>query len=56
MAFGTGTHETTRCCLEFIDDLCAESVPPKALDVGTGSGILAMGMAGSGCRGLGIGQ
>ena len=50
MAFGTGTHETTRCCLEFIDELCAESVPRKALDVGTGSGILAMGMARLGVR------
>ena len=45
MAFGTGTHETTRSCLEFIDELCADAVPAKALDVGTGSGVLAMGMA-----------
>ena len=45
MAFGTGTHETTRCCLEFIDELCASAVPDRALDVGTGSGILAIGMA-----------
>ena len=45
MAFGAGTHETTRCCLEFIDELCAEDAPVKALDVGTGSGILAIGMA-----------
>jgi len=45
MAFGTGTHETTRSCLEFIDELCAETVPRKALDVGTGSGVLAIGMA-----------
>ena len=45
MAFGTGTHETTRSCLEFIDELCAEIVPAKALDVGTGSGVLAIGMA-----------
>lgn len=45
MAFGTGTHETTRCCLEFIDELCAETAPGKALDVGTGSGVLAIGMA-----------
>ena len=45
MAFGTGTHDTTRCCLEFIDELCAETVPRKALDVGTGSGVLAIGMA-----------
>ncbi len=50
MAFGTGTHETTRCCLEFIDELCAETVPPKALDVGTGSGVLAIGLAALGVR------
>ncbi len=50
MAFGTGTHETTRSCLEFIDELCAETVPAKALDVGTGSGVLAIGMAGLGVR------
>ncbi len=50
MAFGTGTHDTTRCCLEFIDELCAETVPRKALDVGTGSGVLAIGMARLGVR------
>ena len=50
MAFGAGTHETTRCCLEFIDELCVESLPPAALDVGTGSGILATGMARLGVR------
>ena len=50
MAFGTGTHETTRCCLELIDELCAEAAPAKALDVGTGSGILAIAMARLGVR------
>jgi len=50
MAFGTGTHETTRSCLEFIDELCAEAVPARALDVGTGSGVLAIGMARLGVR------
>ena len=50
MAFGTGTHDTTRCCLEFIDELCVERTPRKALDVGTGSGVLAIGMARIGVR------
>ena len=50
MAFGTGTHETTRCCLEFIDELCARAAPGRALDVGTGSGILAIAMARLGVR------
>lgn len=43
MAFGTGTHETTGLCL----DLLEEYVTPgtRVMDVGTGSGILAIGAA-----------
>jgi len=51
MAFGTGTHGTTRLCLELIEELSHDSNPPEnMLDVGTGSGILALGAAALGCQ------
>lgn len=47
MAFGTGAHPTTRCCLEFLEEvtnsLTQENI--TALDVGAGSGILAIALA-----------
>ena len=46
LSFGTGAHFTTRYCLEAIDALCAGSRPPRSLiDLGTGSGILAIAAA-----------
>ena len=42
MAFGTGTHETTRLCLEAIERCWRGG---KLLDVGTGTGILAIAAA-----------
>lgn len=46
MAFGTGRHETTRACLEYIDELSASlAVRPGGasfLDMGCGSGILSI--------------
>lgn len=50
MAFGTGTHETTRLCLEAIAEQLEGGRPSlQLLDVGTGSGILAIGAAALGC-------
>ena len=45
MAFGTGGHETTRLCLEVLEgimDGMPTMLSPSVLDLGTGSGILAM--------------
>jgi len=42
MAFGTGTHPTTQLCLEGLCDLLAEMPGSDVLDVGTGSGLLAI--------------
>ena len=40
MAFGTGTHETTALCAELIEKYMPKN--SRVLDVGTGSGILAI--------------
>ena len=38
--FGTGTHETTRLCIEFIENYVKDG--DKVLDIGCGSGILSI--------------
>ena len=39
LAFGTGAHESTRLCLEALEDLVHDGM--TVIDIGTGSGILA---------------
>ncbi|MFO7254614.1 MAG: 50S ribosomal protein L11 methyltransferase [Firmicutes bacterium] len=48
LAFGTGTHPTTRLCLKGLQRYLASG--DVVADVGTGSGILAMGAALLGAR------
>ena len=48
-AFGTGHHPTTRGCLVALERVCAGGVPRRGLDVGCGTGVLAVAM-----RALGV--
>jgi ribosomal protein L11 methyltransferase len=47
LAFGTGTHPTTRMCLRWI---ASHAMPVRVLDYGCGSGILAIGAAKHGAQ------
>jgi ribosomal protein L11 methyltransferase len=45
LAFGTGHHGTTRGCLLMLDAVLKERRPQRVLDVGTGTGVLALAAA-----------
>ena len=50
VVFGTGTHPTTRDCLAALEILYRETGFETALDLGTGTGILAVAAAGLGSK------
>lgn len=54
MAFGTGTHETTRGVLRALDAVLGDRPPTPVLDVGCGSGILAIAAARLGHPAIGV--
>ena len=45
LAFGTGHHGTTRGCLLLLDALLKHTTPHAVLDLGTGTGVLAIAAA-----------
>lgn len=45
LAFGTGHHETTALCLSVLSELARERAFRNVLDLGTGTGLLAIGAA-----------
>ncbi len=45
LAFGTGHHGTTRGCLLLLDEVLRRSRPAQILDLGTGTGVLAIAAA-----------
>jgi ribosomal protein L11 methyltransferase len=49
-AFGTGTHETTRLCLGAIEELARRRPLGRTLDLGSGTGLLAVAAARLGAR------
>jgi ribosomal protein L11 methyltransferase len=45
LAFGTGHHGTTRGCLLLLDSVLRSRAPRRVLDLGSGSGVLAIAAA-----------
>ncbi len=50
MAFGTGHHETTRSCLVLMEKYSRDSTKDRFLDLGTGTGLLAIAASKLGYR------
>ncbi len=50
LVFGAGTHPTTLDCLDAIQLAWSRHAPNSALDLGTGTGILALAAARLGCK------
>jgi ribosomal protein L11 methyltransferase len=50
VVFGTGTHPTTCDCLDALELATAPGPPETVLDLGTGTGLLALAAARSGCK------
>jgi ribosomal protein L11 methyltransferase len=50
VVFGTGTHPTTQNCLEALELVFSLAHPCSAVDLGTGTGLLALAASRLGCK------